>query len=163
MPFELLTVDLNVLSRHLILMLIAYVLALPIAWDRERQERTAGLRTFPLVALASCGYALVGFSLMDEDAQGRVVQGLITGMGFIGGGAILKSNNGVVYGTATAASLWGTGAIGLAVAAQRLEVAVAISVLTFMTLYFLRSVKQDIESENEEAPGGSVHGKSDDE
>jgi len=41
---------------HMIALAIAYVLALPIGWDREREERSAGLRTFPLVAIASCGF-----------------------------------------------------------------------------------------------------------
>jgi putative Mg2+ transporter-C (MgtC) family protein len=41
---------------HVIALAVAYVLALPIGWDREREERSAGLRTFPLVAIASCGF-----------------------------------------------------------------------------------------------------------
>lgn len=58
-------------------------------------------------------------------------------MGFIGGGAILK-HRGKVQGTATAASLWATGAIGLAVASQRIEIALVISAMTFFTLRFLK-------------------------
>ena len=83
---------------------IAYLLALPVAYDRERSTRGAGLRTFPLVAVASCGYTLIGIvTLSDIDAQSRVLEGLITGIGFIGAGAILKGSGGV-QGTATAAS-----------------------------------------------------------
>ncbi len=41
---------------HLVALALAYVLALPIGWDREREERSAGLRTFPLVAIAACGF-----------------------------------------------------------------------------------------------------------
>jgi putative Mg2+ transporter-C (MgtC) family protein len=117
---------------------LAYLLALPIAWDREISERTAGLRTFPLVAVAACAYMLTGYEVLDSsEAHARVMEGLITGIGFIGGGAILK-DSGSVRGTATAASLWGTGAIGLAVASQRLEIAVVVSVVTFLTLRFLK-------------------------
>ncbi|MCA1778322.1 MAG: MgtC/SapB family protein [Xanthomonadaceae bacterium] len=65
------------------------------------------------------------------------MQGLITGIGFIGGGAILKSG-GNVEGTATAASLWATGAIGLSVASHRFEIAILISITTFMTLRYLK-------------------------
>ena len=112
------------------------MLAIPIAWDRETRARTAGLRTFPLVAVAACAYMLLGYQVLDStDAEARVIQGLMTGMGFIGGGAILK-HGGDVKGTATAASLWATGAIGLAVASNRLEIALVISAMTFCALRF---------------------------
>ncbi len=119
---------------HLWHLLIAYALALPVALDREATSRTAGLRTFPLVAVAACGYTLVGLSVLSStDAEARVLQGLITGIGFIGGGAILKSK-GNVTGTATAASIWTTGLIGIAVATDRFEIALLLSVITVVTL-----------------------------
>jgi putative Mg2+ transporter-C (MgtC) family protein len=84
----------------------------------------------------------VGISVLDStDAEARVVEGLITGVGFIGGGAILKSK-GSVTGTATAASIWNTGLIGMAIAYQRYEVALLMSVINFMTLRFARHWKQ---------------------
>jgi putative Mg2+ transporter-C (MgtC) family protein len=123
-------------------LLMAWILALPVAWDRERASRGAGLRTFPLVAVAACGYTLVGISVLDStDAEARVVEGLITGIGFIGGGAILKSK-GSVTGTATAASIWNTGLIGMAVAYQRYEVALLMSIINFVTLRFVQRWKQ---------------------
>jgi putative Mg2+ transporter-C (MgtC) family protein len=69
----------------------AYALALPIGWDRERAGRSAGLRTFPLVAVASCGFVQATERLLatSPEATARIVEGLITGIGFIGGGAIL--------------------------------------------------------------------------
>jgi len=127
---------------HLRDLFFAYVLAMPIGWDREHRERTAGLRTFPLVALAACGYALIGTSVLQSDeAQARVMEGLITGIGFIGGGAILKDSN-RVQGTATAASIWSTGAIGLSVATHRIEIALLISIATFLTLRFLKPLTE---------------------
>jgi len=97
--------DWTQIVSNLVQLGIAYLLALPIAFDRERSAKTAGLRTFPIVAVAACGYMLVGISVLDStDAEARVMQGLITGIGFIGGGAILKSG-GTVMGTATAASI----------------------------------------------------------
>ena len=72
---------------HLVTLLVAYVLALPIGWDREKNERSAGLRTFPLVAIASCGFIQAAESIVhgNPEATARIVEGLITGMGFIGG------------------------------------------------------------------------------
>ena len=116
---------------------IAYVLALPIALNREAYSRSAGVRTFPLVAVATCGYMLLGVSaLAGDEPQARVLHGIVTGMGFIGGGAILK-HKGRVAGVATAAALWSTGAIGVAVALARYEIAIVLSVVNFLTLQFL--------------------------
>ena len=101
-----------------------------------------GLRTFPIVAMASCGYLLIANELFPSDqSQARVVQGLVAGMGFIGGGAILK-RDGRVEGTATAASLWATGAVGMAVAYARLAIAIAIRLIVFLTLRFLTPLEQ---------------------
>ncbi|MDQ3755298.1 MAG: MgtC/SapB family protein [Acidobacteriota bacterium] len=59
---------------------VAYLLALPVAWDREQNARSAGLRTFPLVAVASCGYVLLAKSVFGGEAEARIVQGLMTGI-----------------------------------------------------------------------------------
>jgi putative Mg2+ transporter-C (MgtC) family protein len=138
-------IDWTIAAFHIRDMLIAFILAVPIGWDREKHERSAGLRTFPLVAVAACGYMLVGQEILDSaEAVSRVMEGIITGIGFIGGGAILKNvvkGESYVRGTATAASLWLTGAMGLSVAAGRLEIALVLSVLTFVTLRMLTSAK----------------------
>ncbi len=124
-------------------LLAAGVLALPVAWDQEIESRGVGLRTFPLVAVATCGYTLVGISVLDStDAEARVLQGIITGIGFIGGGAILK-NKGTVMGTATAASIWNTGLIGIAVAFGRYEIAIVMALINFVTLRYVRQLKTD--------------------
>lgn len=121
----------------------AYALALPVAWDREHEARTAGIRTFPLVSVAACGYMLVGIQVLDTTgAEARVMQAIIAGMGFIGGGAILK-NKGTVRGTATAASIWLTGSIGVAVAFMRYEIAIVLAVLNFMTLRYVKELKEN--------------------
>jgi putative Mg2+ transporter-C (MgtC) family protein len=143
------------LVPHLAALLAAYVLALPIGWNREKEERSAGLRTFPLVAVASCGFiqAAEGLLLGNPEATARVVEGLIAGMGFIGGGAILKLKDSV-RGTATAASLWVTGAIGTAVGLGSLDVAVVLTVSAFVTLYFLAPLKKMVDPDEGEARAG---------
>ncbi|AXV16413.1 transporter [Neorhizobium sp. SOG26] len=127
---------------HLTALLVAYALALPIGWDRERNERSAGLRTFPLVAIATCGFvqAAERITMSEPEATARIVEGLITGMGFIGGGAILVVKNSV-RGTATAASLWATGAIGTAVGLGAYDTAVVLSFVTFLTLRVMKNFK----------------------
>jgi putative Mg2+ transporter-C (MgtC) family protein len=121
----------------------AYVLALPIGWERERVQHSVGLRTFPLVAMASCGYVLLADTVAGGDAaaRSRIIQGLTTGIGFIGGGAIMRGR-GNVHGTATAASIWNTGVIGAAVAESRFEIAVILSLLNLVTLHLLVPMKE---------------------
>jgi putative Mg2+ transporter-C (MgtC) family protein len=129
---------------HVIALAVAYALAFPIGWDREGQERSAGLRTFPLVAIASCGFIQAAETILqrEPEATARVIEGLITGMGFIGGGAILRLKDSV-RGTATAASLWATGAIGTAVGLGAYDIAIVLSVVTVLTLKVLTPLKRD--------------------
>lgn len=121
---------------------IAYALAFVIGWNREREDRSAGLRTFPLVAIAACGFVQATEALIrtEPEALARIAEGIITGIGFIGGGAILKGG-GEVHGTATAAALWATGAIGLASGLGAYDVAISICAFTALTLYVLSQLK----------------------
>ncbi len=138
----LLDFDWSTAGQNLFRMVLAFALALPLAWDRERSDFNMGLRTFPIVALASCGYILLAVKLPGANAEtmARALQGLLGGMGFIGGGAILKSG-GNVRGLATAASLWSTGAIGAAIAFDRLEIAVLLALGNFALLRWLKPLK----------------------
>lgn len=141
-------IDWNEILSNLTLLGAAYVLALPIGWNRERVSRSAGLRTYPMVATSSCAMMLIGITVLSETgAEARVMEAVITGMGFIGGGAILKSG-GRVSGMATAASLWATAALGIAVAWQRFEVAIVLSLMTFVTLTLAPSAKKLLNGEN---------------
>ena len=111
---------------------IAFLLALPIALNREYKARGAGMRTYPLVSIACCAFMLVARDVYEGDAaEARVMYGIITGMGFIGGGAIMKNNSGV-SGTASAAGIWLTGAIGLSVAYARYEIAIVLTLMGFL-------------------------------
>lgn len=141
---------------HLVKLAGAFLLTLPIGWDRERANNNRlGLRTFPLVSMASCGYVLVGQSVVAGDALARIVQGLITGVGFLGGGAIVKRGLDV-HGTATAASIWSTAAIGAAVAFSRYEIAIALSLVTFASLYGLTPLKAEVTTDEEAASAGDA-------
>ena len=134
--------DSNLVGDHSTHLVLACLLALSIGWDREHSKRSFGLRTFPLVAVVTCGFMLVGMSVISStDGEARIIQGIITGIGFIGGGAILKDQD-KVAGTASAASIWNTGAIGLAVAFVRLEIAVVLSILNVLTLTLFGKLKE---------------------
>ncbi len=144
--------DYQQIGSHLYHLVIAFILAFPLGWDREQRTQSAGLRTFPLVAVGACAYMLTGIYVLDStDAEARILHGVLTGIGFIGGGAILKEY-GTVAGTATASSIWNTGAIGVAVAWDRYEIALLLSVLNFITFRFMPLLKrnsQESPSKNE--------------
>ena len=146
---ELLEIEHFDILPHLAALTVAYLLALPLGWNREREERSAGIRTFPLVAVASCGFiqAAEGFAPDSPEAMARVVECVITGMGFIGGGAILHLKNSV-KGTATAASLWVTGAIGVTVGLGNIDIAIMLTIVGFITLYLLAPLKKSIDREH---------------
>ena len=121
---------------HIVDMLIAYALALPIGWDREAATKGgAGLRTFPIVAMASCGFVLIGIGIFGEKSPelANILYGLIVGIGFIGSGTILK-NGSESRGNVTAASIWVTGAIGAATGFALYDVALVLSLVTFLSL-----------------------------
>jgi putative Mg2+ transporter-C (MgtC) family protein len=144
---------------HLVALGVAYGLALPIGWNREREERNAGLRTFPLVAVASCAFiqAVEPMMAADTSAIARVLEGVIAGIGFLGGGAILQQKNSV-KGTATAASLWATGAVGVAAGLGRYDVAIVTTVFVLLTLWVLAPLKPRENERGNEAVDGERHG-----
>jgi putative Mg2+ transporter-C (MgtC) family protein len=132
----------SVLSAHELLrlgvaMVASYLLALPVGWERKRHSHAlVGLRVFPLVSVTACVYVFLGqqlFTGKDSTEQSDVLQGLMTGIGFIGAGAIIK-RAGDVHGVATAAAIWTTGGIGAAVAYGYYPVAFALSVINLIIL-----------------------------
>jgi putative Mg2+ transporter-C (MgtC) family protein len=125
---------------------IAYVLALPLAIEREREEQTAGLRTFPLMALASCAVVLIGTRQMEVQGQSRVLQGLLSGIGVICAGSIIHAQS-RVHGTATAAAILGTAVMGVAAAYEMYDVAIFLSVVMYLTLKFSGPFKVRLDRE----------------
>lgn len=98
------------LGEFALKLIAALALSLSIPGEQEKSTRMMGLRTFPLVAVASCAYILVGEAVFgnSDDALARSILGSIGGRGFIGGGAILKK--GSRGGSATLVRVWTTGA-----------------------------------------------------
>ena len=121
----------------------AFLLALPIGLEREREEHGVGIRTFPLVAIASCGFVLLGVTLdpHDPSARSRIIQGLLAGKG-----------NGSVHGTATAASIWNMGAMGAAVAQGRFDIGILLTALNLFTLWVLAPLKRKLDGESASLP-----------
>jgi putative Mg2+ transporter-C (MgtC) family protein len=128
-------------------LLLSAALVVPVAWNRERRTELAGLRTFPLAAFASCAFVMIGLQVQgagNAEAQPRIMQGLITGIGFIGGGAILK-RGGEVHGTSTAAGIWAASVVGLAVAHHRYVIAFIVATFTYLAFRLLTPVERRLD------------------
>ena len=99
---------------------LALLAVLSGAWvgtERQRREKAAGVRTMALVALGSCTFTLVGYSFTSNTGDsGRVAAQIVTGIGFLGAGALLRGPGGV-QGMTTAATIWVVAAMGMAIGA----------------------------------------------
>lgn len=111
--------------RIIIRVLVATLLGAVAGFERERTGKYAGLRTHMLVSLSSAVFVLASLEAgMALDDVSRVIQGVAAGIGFIGAGAILKiSQDREIQGLTTAASIWLTAAIGMAVGLGRIGLA----------------------------------------
>ncbi len=130
--------DVALFLSLLIKIVVAVVLTSPVSVERYKDDRSAGLRTFPIVAVASCGYVILAGQVFGiaSDQQTHILQGLVTGIGFIGGGAIVKDGD-RIRGTATAAAIWSVSIVGAAVGYGRIEIAVVVGLFTTVTLTVL--------------------------
>ena len=128
--------DSTELAQLLIRLLAAVVLGALVGLQRERAGKAAGLRTHILVALGTTMFVLASSSSgMSLEGVSRVIQGLATGTGFIGAGAILKLNDTrEIQGLTTAAGIWMTAAIGVAIGLGNLGLAILATVLTWIIL-----------------------------
>jgi putative Mg2+ transporter-C (MgtC) family protein len=124
------------LERMLIRVVVAVVLGGLVGIQREHAGKPAGVRTHMLVCLGTAVVVLACAGMgMQQDAQSRVIQGIVTGVGFIGAGSILKlSQERDIQGLTTAAGLWMTAAIGIACGVGTIGIALLSAVLTVILL-----------------------------
>ena len=126
---------------HAVIRLIAAaLLGAIIGFEREKAGKAAGLRTHILVALGTCVFIVAcSGSGMSADALSRVIQGIVTGISFLGAGSILKLNEERgIQGLTTAAGIWITAAIGVAVGLGTLGLAILATILTVVVLVLVR-------------------------
>ncbi|MDD5194899.1 MAG: MgtC/SapB family protein [Candidatus Omnitrophica bacterium] len=131
---------------------VAFILGSVIGLERERKNRSAGLRTHILVCVGSALIMLVsiyiyeiykGQAVVDPS---RIAAGVVTGIGFLGAGTIIRGGQDI-RGLTTAASVWVSSAIGLAVGCGYLSAAIAATIITFITLALLKWVEHRLQKE----------------
>lgn len=121
-------------------LLVAGIIGAALGWDRERMHKSAGLRTYVLVALGSTAFVAVPQQVgFGPDGITRVLQGLVAGIGFLGAGCIVKTaTDDHVQGLTTAAGIWLTAGVGVAAGLGRLPAAALIGAFGWVTLVYLR-------------------------
>jgi putative Mg2+ transporter-C (MgtC) family protein len=124
-------------------MAVALALGALIGWDRERRDADAGLRTHMLVSLGAALFVLAPAEAgMDADGISRVIQGLVSGIGFLGAGAVLKlGDEGRIHGLTTAATIWATCAVGVAAGLGREGLAILATLFILLVLVWLRRLE----------------------
>jgi len=130
----------------------AAILGAAIGLERERHDRPAGMRTHLLVSVGAAAFTVLSiYSFGEGSDPGRVAAQIVTGIGFLGAGSILKGE-GTVHGLTTAASLWVVAAVGMAAGAGAWGVAVATTVIVVISLWPLRAIERRYFSRRKE-PG----------
>lgn len=110
--------------------LVAVSLGGFIGWERERHGREAGVRTYGAVALGACIFALISTHVTGGSNPHVIAAGVVTGVGFLGAGVILREGGNIV-GLTTAATLWATASVGLAIGYGMYILGVLVSVIVF--------------------------------
>lgn len=130
-------------TRVCVRLFMAILLGGIIGYERESAGSTAGFRTHMLVALGSALFVLVPLQTdMGSDGISRVLQGVVSGIGFLGAGAIIKHGQGMeVHGLTTAASIWLTCAVGLAAGMGFEAMAIVSTLFALLILLLVRVVK----------------------
>jgi len=126
---------------------IAFCLGSVIGLERERKGGSAGLRTHILVCTGSSLIMLISLYIFDlyqgQGAidPGRIAAGVVTGIGFLGAGTIIRSREGI-KGLTTAASIWISSAIGLAVGCGYISAALMATLISYLSLSFLKKLER---------------------
>lgn len=128
-------------------LVLSLILSGLIGLERQMHRRTAGLRTHILVSLGSCLIMLTSlyiFAIYKNEVPldpARIAAGVITGIGFLGAGTIIREREGV-KGLTTAASLWVVAGIGLATGCGFYKAALFTTILALLTLFFLKYIER---------------------
>jgi putative Mg2+ transporter-C (MgtC) family protein len=124
---------------NIVLAMVAILCGSIVGAERERKEKPAGLRTLTLVTLGSAVFTMLSIAMTrDKGDPGRIASQIVTGIGFLGGGAIVR-NTGVVTGMTTAATIWIMAAMGMVVGAGYALAGLGLSLLVLGVLTIISS------------------------
>jgi putative Mg2+ transporter-C (MgtC) family protein len=126
--------EMSFVSEVAMRLVAATLIGTGVGLNRELRHKPAGLKTHALVALGASLVTAVCAFLPDPTAMSRAIQGIIAGVGFLGGGAILKSSDEIVHGLTTAASIWLVASLGIACGAGQWIIAMVALAIALVVL-----------------------------
>src|SRR5687767_3303183 len=127
-------------------LLTAALLGAVIGFERELRQKSAGLRTNILIAIGSALFTLMSYELAGDATgadPGRVAAQIVTGIGFLGAGAIMRTNGGI-QGLTTAATVWVNAAVGVAAGGGKYHLAFIATGITLVALLVLQPIERTI-------------------
>jgi putative Mg2+ transporter-C (MgtC) family protein len=131
--------ELELVGRLVLATLLGFLIGL----EREFAGQPAGERTHALAALGSATFALISMTAFPGSDPARVAAGVVTGLGFLGAGMILKQEDEKIHGLTTAAGIWAVGGIGLAIGAGLYLLGTSSAILVGLLLGLERVLKID--------------------
>ena len=123
-------------------LILAAVLSMIIGFNRERTEKPAGLRTHMLACIGSCLFTMIGLLAFPSGDPTRVASAVVTGIGFLGAGTIFRDDD-KVKSLTTAASIWATAAVGVAVGVGAWFLATGATILIWFVLAVIFRLEYD--------------------
>lgn len=121
--------------------------------EREAKQKSAGFRTNILIAMGSAIFTLISITLVaDRSDPARIAAQIVTGIGFLGAGAIMRTDN-RVHGLTTAATIWVNAALGVAAGAGEYHLAVVGGAITIVVLLILAPIERALERRIQHEPG----------
>lgn len=142
-------VNIDQIHEMIIRLGIATTLGAILGIDRDLHKKPAGLRVLAMVALGSCGIVMASISLQDSTNDGllRTIQGVLTGIGFLGAGVIMHAQGkDEVHGLTTAATIWISAIVGLICGTGQIILAVCIFLVAWILLIVGRWLERRIVS-----------------
>jgi putative Mg2+ transporter-C (MgtC) family protein len=134
--------DLSIYFEEAAQVSFAFVIGAVIGLEREFRSKPAGFRTMILICVGSCLYTILSKE-SNTVSPDRIASNIVTGIGFIGAGVIFKEGI-TVNGLTTAALIWVTAALGMAVGYHNYTLAISVSVIVVLTLFVLEPVQRFI-------------------
>jgi putative Mg2+ transporter-C (MgtC) family protein len=122
---------------------ISFMIGAILGIEREFRSKPAGFRTMILICVGSCLYTILSQQLGSASSTDRVASNIVTGIGFIGAGVIFKEGISV-NGLTTAALIWVTAALGMAVGYKSYPIAIVVTIIVVVVLFILEPVQRYI-------------------
>jgi putative Mg2+ transporter-C (MgtC) family protein len=122
---------------------VAFIIGAILGLEREFRSKAAGFRTMILISVGSCLYTILSKEIMGGGSSDRIASNIVTGIGFIGAGVIFKEGVSV-NGLTTAALIWVTAALGMAIGYQNYPIAFVVTIIVVIALFVLEPVQRFI-------------------